>query len=43
MVKVIISETGWPGKRRTVQSAVPSSDNMMKYYIKTQLCKKMLM
>jgi exo-beta-1,3-glucanase (GH17 family) len=26
MVKVIISETGWPGKGET-QSAVPSSDN----------------
>jgi exo-beta-1,3-glucanase (GH17 family) len=27
-------------KGETVQSAVPSSDNMMKYYIKTQLWQK---
>lgn len=38
--KVIISETGWPSKGETVQSAVPSTDNVMKYFIKTQLWAK---
>ena len=38
--KVIVSETGWPSKGQTVDQAIPSSENVMKYYIKTQLWAK---
>ena len=30
---VIISETGWPNQGSNIKSAVPSSDNAMKYFI----------
>jgi exo-beta-1,3-glucanase (GH17 family) len=42
MVKVIISETGWPGKGET-QSAVPSSDNDEILSSKHNYGQKMLM
>ena len=35
--KVIIAETGWPSKGQAVQGAYPSEENVMKYFIKTQL------
>ncbi|MGZ0015777.1 MFS transporter [Yeosuana sp. AK3] len=35
--KVIISETGWPSKGELTGSAEPSKENVMTYYIKTQL------
>ena len=35
--KVIISETGWPSKGELIGAAVPSKENVMKYYIKAQL------
>ncbi len=34
--KVIITETGWPSKGDVVDVAVPSKENVMKYYIKIQ-------
>lgn len=34
--KVVITETGWPGKGEAVQQAIPSSENAMKYFINTQ-------
>jgi GPH family glycoside/pentoside/hexuronide:cation symporter len=35
--KVIITETGWPSRGEAVDRATPSKENVMKYYIKTQL------
>ncbi|SEP83712.1 Exo-beta-1,3-glucanase, GH17 family [Hyunsoonleella jejuensis] len=35
--KVIISETGWPSEGNGINSAFPSKDNAMKYFINTQL------
>ncbi|NUO01425.1 MAG: MFS transporter [Saprospiraceae bacterium] len=34
--KVIIAETGWPGKGEDVLEAKPTADNAMKYFINTQ-------
>ena len=34
--KVIISETGWPGKGTSLMDAYPSAENFMKYFINTQ-------
>jgi glycoside/pentoside/hexuronide:cation symporter, GPH family len=34
--RVIVAETGWPGKGLPVASAVPSPDNAMKYFIDVQ-------
>jgi len=34
--KVIISETGWPTEGQGLNSAVPSADNAMKYFINAQ-------
>jgi GPH family glycoside/pentoside/hexuronide:cation symporter len=34
--KVIITETGWPGKGEAVMEAQPSAENAMKYFINTQ-------
>lgn len=34
--KVIITETGWPSKGQNVQSANPSAENAMKYFVNTQ-------
>ncbi len=34
--KVIISETGWPSQGTSLQGAVPSEVNFMKYFINTQ-------
>jgi glycoside/pentoside/hexuronide:cation symporter, GPH family len=33
---VIVAETGWPGKGKSVGAAVPSSDNAMKYFVDVQ-------
>lgn len=35
--KVIITETGWPGKGRNLKAAEPSETNFLKYFIDTQL------
>ena len=35
--KVIITETGWPGKGETLGNAVPSHINALKYFVNTQL------
>lgn len=35
--KVIITETGWPSQGDNVEAANPSKENVMKYFIKTQL------
>ena len=35
--KVIISETGWPSQGESLGGAVPSYDNILKYYINTQV------
>jgi GPH family glycoside/pentoside/hexuronide:cation symporter len=34
--KVIVTETGWPGKGQAVSAAVPSRENAMRYFIETQ-------
>ena len=34
--RVIVAETGWPGKGQPVGAAVPSADNAMKYFIDVQ-------
>lgn len=34
--KVIIAETGWPSEGDAMQEAIPSKENVMKYFIKTQ-------
>lgn len=34
--KIIISETGWPSKGETVEEAIPSENNAMKYFISSQ-------
>ena len=34
--KVVITETGWPGKGETVLEAQPSAENAMKYFINVQ-------
>ena len=34
--RVIVAETGWPGKGQAVGGAVPSADNAMKYFIDVQ-------
>jgi GPH family glycoside/pentoside/hexuronide:cation symporter len=34
--RVIVAETGWPGQGQTVESAVPSPENAMRYFIDTQ-------
>ena len=34
--RVIISETGWPGKGQAVADAVPSVENAMRYFIEAQ-------
>jgi glycoside/pentoside/hexuronide:cation symporter, GPH family len=34
--RVIVAETGWPGKGQPVSGAVPSADNAMKYFIDVQ-------
>ena len=34
--KIIITETGWPSAGETIESAVPSSINAMKYFIVSQ-------
>lgn len=34
--KIIITETGWPSEGEAVQDAVPSPENVMKYFVKTQ-------
>ena len=35
--KVIIAESGWPSEGEVIGGAVASKENVMKYYIKTQL------
>ena len=34
--KIIISETGWPSKGETVDEAIPSVGNAMKYFVSSQ-------
>ena len=34
--KVIVAETGWPGRGQSVSAAVPSPENAMRYFIDTQ-------
>lgn len=34
--EIIIGETGWPSKGETVQNAIPSSENLMRYFIEAQ-------
>ena len=34
--KIIISETGWPSKGDSVEEAIPSEINAMKYFVSTQ-------
>ncbi len=34
--KIIISETGWPSKGETVEKAIPSDINAMKYFVSSQ-------
>ena len=34
--KIIISETGWPSKGETVDDAIPSEINAMKYFVSSQ-------
>jgi glycoside/pentoside/hexuronide:cation symporter, GPH family len=34
--RVIVAETGWPGKGQPVAGAVPSADNAMQYFIDVQ-------
>jgi GPH family glycoside/pentoside/hexuronide:cation symporter len=34
--KIIISETGWPSKGDTVEEAIPSEINTMKYFVSSQ-------
>jgi GPH family glycoside/pentoside/hexuronide:cation symporter len=34
--QIIVSETGWPSKGQTIQEAVPSELNAMKYFIASQ-------
>ncbi|MEL6142580.1 MAG: glycosyl hydrolase family 17 protein [Bacteroidota bacterium] len=34
--KVIITETGWPSQGETLEGAIPSMENAMKYFIYTQ-------
>jgi len=34
--KVIVAETGWPGKGQSVSAAVPSPENAMRYFIDAQ-------
>jgi len=34
--KIIISETGWPSKGETVEEAIPSETNAMKYFVSSQ-------
>ncbi|HAD11511.1 MAG TPA: glycosyl hydrolase [Saprospirales bacterium] len=34
--KVIITETGWPSQGKSLEGAVPSKENAMKYFINTQ-------
>ncbi len=34
--KVIVAETGWPGKGQAVSAAVPSPESAMRYFIDTQ-------
>lgn len=34
--EIIIAETGWPSKGEAVQNAVPSSENLMRYYVEAQ-------
>ncbi len=34
--KIIISETGWPSKGETVDEAIPSEINAMKYFVSSQ-------
>ncbi len=34
--KIIISETGWPNKGETVEQAIPSDGNAMKYFVASQ-------
>jgi glycoside/pentoside/hexuronide:cation symporter, GPH family len=35
--RVIVAETGWPGKGQAVADAVPSAENAMRYFIEVQL------
>ncbi len=35
--RVIITETGWPSRGEVVGAAVPSEENVLQYFIKTQL------
>ncbi|GAB3724811.1 MFS transporter [Flavobacterium koreense] len=34
--KIIISETGWPSKGETIEEAIPSEINAMKYFVSSQ-------
>lgn len=34
--KIIISETGWPSKGQTVDEAIPSENNAIKYFVASQ-------
>ncbi len=34
--EIIIAETGWPSKGEEVQSAKPSPENLMRYYVEAQ-------
>ena len=34
--RVIVAETGWPGRGQTVSAAEPSPENAMRYFIDTQ-------
>lgn len=34
--KVIITETGWPSQGKSLEGAIPSMENAMKYFINTQ-------
>ena len=38
--RVIVAETGWPSEGQQVHGAYPSEENVMKYFIKTQLWAK---
>jgi len=38
--KIIISETGWPSKGDTVEEAIPSEINAMKYFVSSQIGQK---
>ena len=34
--KIIVTETGWPSNGETIEHAIPSEINAMKYFVTTQ-------